>query len=60
MLLQGPLSQRMGPGPKYHSDYDIWAVKPHYLGTWSLRANVVLLAGFYKALQVVEHGFPAF
>ena len=30
-------------GPKYHSDYSIWALNPHYLSPWTLRAVLGLL-----------------
>ena len=40
VLIQGPKHQ--GSGPKYHSDYSSWVLKPHYLsprtlGVWMVQ-----------------------
>ena len=39
LLPIGSLKDRniRGLGPKYDSDYSLWALKPHYLSPWTLR-----------------------
>ena len=37
---KGPRTQIIGLRPKYHDVHGIWALKPYYLGPWTLRATL--------------------
>ena len=43
-------------GPKYFTIYGIWALKPCYLGPWTLRVPIVLQTLGCKAS--ISYGFP--
>ena len=32
-------------GPKYYDTIGIWALKPHYLGPWTLREGFLYIGG---------------
>ena len=48
LRVQGPKYFRAS-GPKYHSDYSIWASNPHYLSPWTLRGQHLSWAGYSSA-----------
>ena len=44
----------MVSGPKYYSINGIWALKPYYLGPWTLRVRYCFLSTYSRTLAFGE------